>query len=448
MNNSFIIKKTKCLCSECLKAIDGEVFEEKGRIWLRKYCPEHGTHKELHLISDPEIYYALDNIHRSRSAIPEGIILRITNRCNQHCNYCYMRANEEPGDDIGIDEIIARVNKFKGGVIYISGGEPTVRDDLFEIIKKIKRMKFNVILFSNGKKLVEETYVAELKRAGVDAVILQFDSLSDEAYLAIRGENLLSYKLKAVNNMNKHGICVMLHVNVVEGINDSEAKELFNYSIENHNIRLLFFNPLWNIGRQASIGKLKPCDMLDIVIKDLKLSKEYFIESTRLSTYTFEILRKLRFRKGIKESPCSVSCYVLRTGKQYLLLNSLMDLRRVNGCLQNIEEIIIMKRNRFINLVNIIFNKSFYKLISQTLFNHRLIVLGIKTLFYHLRHPKRFTKLYFMFFDVFSVMVGQFPDKHNIDFSLFKTCNMHTDIDNGNSLPTCFREVLADAGKL
>jgi len=448
LKKSVLIKNTKCLCPQCLEVIDAEVIEKDGKIWLKKYCKKDGVFESPHLIAKPNIYHALANMHRNRNAIPEGLILKLTTRCNQYCPYCFTNANERDLYDFDSDGIFKSAGDFKGDVIYLSGGEPTLRDDLFAIIKRIRKYGFKAILFTNGKKLSSMDYVAGLKNADINAVILQFDSLDDSDYIKIRGERLLDNKIKAVNNMQAHAVYLMLYVNIVGGINVHQIRELFDFALKNNNVRILFFNPLWNIGRRASHGSLDSADMLDIVCRELKIDEEYFIDCTRLSTYVFEILRKLRLRRGIKESPCSVSCYFIRYGSGYLPLDYLMDLKKINLFLKRLDQKLALDKNMLFNIMRLIFDRGLYLLLACIFLRKKMLKIFLDNFLYNLKHPKRAQGLYFMFFNILSVMVGQFPDKHTLDLSLIKTCNMHTALGGKGSLPTCLYEIYRDAGKI
>lgn len=33
--------RTRSLCPECLKVLDAEVYEENGKVMIKKICPEH-----------------------------------------------------------------------------------------------------------------------------------------------------------------------------------------------------------------------------------------------------------------------------------------------------------------------------------------------------------------------------------------------------------------------
>jgi hypothetical protein len=45
-----IIKSTKSICPECLIVLDATIFEEDGKVFIKKECPEHGPCQELYCL--------------------------------------------------------------------------------------------------------------------------------------------------------------------------------------------------------------------------------------------------------------------------------------------------------------------------------------------------------------------------------------------------------------
>ncbi|MEM3442550.1 MAG: radical SAM protein, partial [Candidatus Bathyarchaeia archaeon] len=43
-----LIKETKSLCPECLKVLDAKIFEENGKVFIKKECPSHGPFQEVY----------------------------------------------------------------------------------------------------------------------------------------------------------------------------------------------------------------------------------------------------------------------------------------------------------------------------------------------------------------------------------------------------------------
>lgn len=73
--------------------------------------------------------------------------------CNFRCPYCHNpELVDETADELSEEEIFKFLESRKGlleGVV-ITGGEPTMHDDLLEFIEKIKNMGYLIKLDSNG----------------------------------------------------------------------------------------------------------------------------------------------------------------------------------------------------------------------------------------------------------------------------------------------------------
>jgi len=188
--NGFNMKKLEeieSICPACyqkgiIKKIDAKIIEEKGKVWIIKNCEKHGSFKDIYF-GDSKIYYkwmkyniegktspdiktkVLDSpplyeAHKSQTVLTN---LLITNRCDLRCSYCFMNAGAsgvvyEPSlEQIKKLMIQARNEKPIGSkAIQITGGEPTIREDLFQIIRMAKEVGFSHIqVNTNGLKLAD-----------------------------------------------------------------------------------------------------------------------------------------------------------------------------------------------------------------------------------------------------------------------------------------------------
>lgn len=75
--------------------------------------------------------------------------------CNMRCGYCHnpeLVLPEQFAGEIPEDEILEFLSSRKGLLdgVAISGGEPTLQEDLPEFIRKVKAMGFRVKLDTNG----------------------------------------------------------------------------------------------------------------------------------------------------------------------------------------------------------------------------------------------------------------------------------------------------------
>lgn len=74
--------------------------------------------------------------------------------CNMRCWYCHNEQILDTKEFLDQDEVLAKIEKnklFLDGVV-VSGGEPTLQEDLEDFIDKIKAMGLDVKLDTNGKR--------------------------------------------------------------------------------------------------------------------------------------------------------------------------------------------------------------------------------------------------------------------------------------------------------
>lgn len=195
-------------------------------------CPEHGQHTCTALIE-------------------------ITSRCNLRCPVCFADAGDAQTDAEPslhrIGELYDRVLAGSGpSNIQLSGGEPTMREDLVEIIRLGRSKGFSFIqLNSNGLRLAERTgYASDLKEAGLASVFLQFDGLSSATHLALRGRDLRAIKEQAIRNCAAAGLAVVLVPTLVPGINTHEIGSIISYGARfAPTVRGIHFQPIAYFGR-------------------------------------------------------------------------------------------------------------------------------------------------------------------------------------------------------
>lgn len=77
----------------------------------------------------------------------------INTMCNQHCNYCYARAQMDWNKIKPFNEILEDVNKFKlfeKSIISLIGGEPTLHPKFNDILKEFSETHHNLHVYTNG----------------------------------------------------------------------------------------------------------------------------------------------------------------------------------------------------------------------------------------------------------------------------------------------------------
>jgi len=266
------------VCPECLKLIPARKIYAGDMVFLEKECPEHGSFRikiwdgkpdydgwnKPKIPSKPSLC-ATESVkgcpfdcglcaeHRQQTCC---VLLEITDRCNLRCPVCFASSGTSYLNDPSLNEIEGwyRMLLESGGPfnIQLSGGEPTIRDDLPEIISLGKTMGFPFIqLNTNGIRIADDPgYAGRLRDAGLSCVFLQFDGMNDEIHRYLRGSDLMSVKLKAVKNCTESGLGVVLVPTLVPGINTGNIGEIIRFALANlPNVRGVHFQPISYFGR-------------------------------------------------------------------------------------------------------------------------------------------------------------------------------------------------------
>ena len=170
---------------------------------------------------------------------PLMAMIEVTNRCNMACPICFADSRNAAAD-VPIAQIESRLQRLLQLTqtpipIQISGGEPSLRDDLPQIVGLAKKMGYrNIEINTNGIRISEDrSYLEALKKSGLTAVYLQFDGLESATTQKIRGRDMTSIRRKAVEVIRQAGLCCTLAVVVTKGVNEREIGGIVNYGIKN-----------------------------------------------------------------------------------------------------------------------------------------------------------------------------------------------------------------------
>lgn len=115
--------------------------------------------------------------------LPKYVVLELTRKCNNKCKYCYTVWSEKStgyskfgGKELTTNEIKQIITKLQNELplesIGISGGEPTLRQDLPEILSYISKKGLGAAIITNGTKLNDELVHATIHEKTVYQVTL------------------------------------------------------------------------------------------------------------------------------------------------------------------------------------------------------------------------------------------------------------------------------------
>ncbi|MBI3919786.1 MAG: radical SAM protein, partial [Armatimonadetes bacterium] len=297
---------TRTVCPLCFterqrRSDEGEVLKDGmlvtygGSVWLRRFCREHGETESLyeedaeiwkarhgwstptlHVTPDrpgnfasfPEAYrHGLPASHGQHTCI---LLLNVTDRCNYGCGTCYASSQSPDSSQSGnqrpsIAEILHTVQTVilreggKLGVLMLSGGEPTVRDDLPELLHRLLDLSITRIMINtNGRRIAKDDRFREFLAKHRDRieVYLQFDGLRPSTYLALRNEDVAEEKLSAIQRLNESGIFTTLVMMVQRGVNEDEIGDVVRLGLETPRCAGLAVQPMFAAGRVPAFDPL------------------------------------------------------------------------------------------------------------------------------------------------------------------------------------------------
>ncbi len=395
---------TQSICPYCYRLLPAIIVERDGKLYIRKVCPEHGEIEELYQGSSefarriekwyiegrgPRYVYTeltapcpyscgFCPLHKNHTALAN---LVLTNRCDLDCWYCFFFAEKlgfvyEPT----IEQIRFMVQQYlKQGVtpvIQLTGGEPTLREDIVDIVKMLREMgvkhiqlnthgiKFTKLyLFEGEEKAV--AFAKALREAGVNTVYMSFDGISPKANPKNHWEVPFTFHVFRKAGMTS----VVLVPTVIKGVNTHELGDIIRFAAMNMDIvRGVNFQPVSLTGmiKRAEREKLR-VTMYDVIKKieeqtDGQITdKDWFPVPATVSISEFAEALAGGFKFEMANHPeCGVATYVyvrrVNGDFEFIPITRMIDIEGfLNYLLEKAEEL-KNKRSKFIVGTKILFN--------------------------------------------------------------------------------------------
>ncbi len=270
------------LVKECIfeEKVFESIFEKKNKIWKELIYdnPKKRMRYEIKIgqhISEFD-YSMIANSNKS-----QAIFALVTQRCNANCPICFDKKwLKRP--DMKIEYLRKVLKPFKYKKVYLSGGEPTVREDLPDLLKVVKESGNYAGIVTNGLKLSDERYLKKLIDSGLEILYFSFDGFDQEIYRILRDDPSQYYqKLKALENLKKFNLNTTLLVTVVKDVNEDQISKIVEFACENDFIWLVSFRYLniYGVNKTRNLGKENLVSIDEImghINRTLGISYDYY----------------------------------------------------------------------------------------------------------------------------------------------------------------------------
>ena len=447
------------------------LLERDGKVIMSKSCTDHGFYEDVYW-SDYEqwnrakTYSTLgDGLENPRTTKSRGCpfdcgicpnhksqtilgIIDVTNRCNLKCPICF--ANAATAGYVynpSFEEICRMIDNLAANrpvsvkALQLSGGEPTLRDDLPEIVKYAQLAGIHhVEVNTNGIRIANDPdFLERLLESDVSSFYLQFDGITDEPYNVTRGLGLLPTKLRALENLRTRGHdSVILVVTLVRGVNDDQLGGIIDFATKNHDaVRCVNVQPVSITGRidrnKLAEYRITIPDFMRLVEDQtngqIKRSDLYPVPTVVPFARAVGALRGKRYPEFTMHEHCGMPTFVFVEDGKLVPITRYADVDAFMNTMNEVEQLAragkkvranlkMMKSLRHLKL------KVLGPLVSGVIKEGSYEALG--------RLMRRI------------VMIGamHFMDAYNFDLERVERCGIHYAVPDGRIIPFCTMNTL------
>jgi uncharacterized radical SAM superfamily Fe-S cluster-containing enzyme len=336
---------TRSLCPHCRRLVDAKIIVRQERVYFRKHCPEHGIVEDF-ICSDVAYFDRHDFDQPARLPRVFGVqpehgcpydcglcteheqhtciaLIEITSSCNLKCPMCF--AESGPGgehlDFATFTKMVDRYVHLEGAadVLQISGGEPTIHPDLVRMAAyACSKPIAAVMINTNGIRLAKDLQLVEAL-AGMRQkleIYLQFDGFESKDSLALRGEELLDIKLRALENLRHYDLRCTLVCTVEHNANLHQLGRIIQFGLERPWVRGVSFQLASYCGRHVEPLDLEQRATMPDVVK-------------AIAAQTDRLLVEEDFYPLPCAHPnCHMLAYLYRGGAQPVPISRLIDVKK------------------------------------------------------------------------------------------------------------------------
>lgn len=490
-----ILKETTSVCPACIEegrlhVIPARIIESDGKILYEKECEKHGKFQDIYW-SDADMYKRAEKFrwegkgpvvvrvkrknydykcpqdcvgpltglcgyHKTRTCL--GII-DVTNRCNLRCPTCFANAGAmdyiyEPSIE-ELENAFRAVKANAGKAIQLTGGEPTVRDDLPEIVKKAKEYFPHVEVNTNGIRISRDKEFA--KKLGRITFYLSYDTENDpsiyekyrghgiynpntrnEMVEGITGQDLINIKKKAIDNIEEVGGSVVF-IPTTSWENIDQAWPIIKYAMNRGEvIRGVNFQPISFGGRGNIRERFTIPDLIHRIEKDSNgtISRDdwYPVPIVAPMFDIAEYFSGEPLPSFTIHPHCGMATILIEIDKKWIPLPRLLNVEKFHEAITEIARNLSKEKIKMFGKLKAGYD--YYSKIRPILKEaHPFIKKAVEKIL----DKRDYTAVKDFFADHRVLFLGSmhFQDPNNIDFQRTRRCGIHQAYPDGSLMSFC-----------
>ncbi len=485
-----LIRWTSSLCPYCFRVLPAAIVERNGALYIKRTCPEHGDIEEIYY-SDAEILrrfekydfvgrgpgYAYTDakapcplncglcpLHKSHTCL---LNIVVTNRCDLSCWYCFFYAEKagfvyEPS----IEDIRNMVRALKKQpkivpAVQLTGGEPTLREDLVEIVKMLKEegvrhvqlnttgIRFASLYLESPSKAI--SLARSLREAGVNTVYMSFDGVTPQANPKNHWE--VPYILEVFKQSGMTS--VVLVPTVLKTVNDHELGAMLKFAAHNMDlVRGVNIQPVSLVGMMRKQDRNRYRITIPDVIK--RIEEQTDGQITRDDWYPVgTVVPFARFLEAIDPSKrveftahpaCGAATYVYvrKRGEDYEFI-PITRFIRVDDLMDYLQRKAVELENKPKMLAKLMAIPTFLNILSKFIVWDKVpeeIKSEFKSILMEILFKRSYDALGRLHYRMLFIGMMHFMDEWNYDVQRVMRCVIHYALPDGRIVPFCAFNIL------
>ncbi|MEM0243342.1 MAG: radical SAM protein [Candidatus Aenigmatarchaeota archaeon] len=398
---------------------------------------------------------SLCGAHKNKTALLNVVV---TNRCNLSCPYCFFYASEsnfvyEPSIE-EIEKMIISAKEINGFVppVQLTGGEPTLRNDLDKIIKCVKSLNSpHIQLNTNGVlPAVNFYYDAEstikdlkkLKRSGLNTIYLSFDGTDAKTNI----KNYYEFPL-FLQACRESGIESIVLVPTIHAGNLNEVWKIVKIAVKNFDIiRGIVFQPISFVGGASKSNRERYRATISDIIEELYpvgLDIKDFYPVSAIESFADIVSSDKDHVTFYNNSLCGMATYITYDQKndKIIPITHYIDVDRLLKDLNLFNSLI----GKFVFLFKYLSNPSLIDNIKKYVKIERTPDgSNIMEIIKNIREKGDYNSLGEFHKRVSFIGMMHFMDPYNYDVERVERCNIHYASPDGRVIPFCAYNVFPE----
>ena len=169
---------------------------------------------------------------------PDTLQLCFLFRCNLRCKMCNVQIKYEKLKHLGqayeldsktIKSLIEQAPEMGIRQVFLLGGEPFLREDIFDVIKFAHDYKMETIVSTNGTLLGDSAIIEKIIDSKLYSLVISIDGACENTYKNIRGAGIfekIRKNIQLVNKLKKDNGLTLPRISVACTIMNQNIEEL------------------------------------------------------------------------------------------------------------------------------------------------------------------------------------------------------------------------------